>query len=69
MSSAIFRETACVGKQPFTQKQAQQIATAMRRRKGSNPSAYRCTFCNQWHVGSLAAGKRSKPLREKGGEQ
>ena len=42
----------CHGKQRFANaNEARQVARAMSRRKDTSPSAYKCSFCNGWHVG------------------
>ncbi|QDP65876.1 MAG: hypothetical protein Unbinned7865contig1001_75 [Prokaryotic dsDNA virus sp.] len=52
MVKAIRKEAACIGKDPLDVGAAKSLVRRIRRRKGSPISAYRCTHCKRWHVGS-----------------
>lgn len=51
---------ACAGKDPLTRTQARDIAKRMRTRRKAPLMAYRCGFCQSWHVGNRPFGLRKR---------
>ena len=45
------KASMCDGKEAFHEKMARKVAENMRKRK-ANVTAYRCTVCKEWHIGS-----------------
>jgi len=55
----------CAGKEQLTASIAKNIVLR-HKQKGRNSHAYKCSFCNHWHVGSANFGVsrvRKKGLR------
>lgn len=42
---------SCIGKERLTKTQARTAAARMYKRDRSSINAYRCPYCNYWHVG------------------
>lgn len=52
MTKGQSHEGACIGKHPYP---SGALAWSVARKMGGGSiSAYRCTYCHQWHVGSRA---------------
>lgn len=55
------RSTQCDGKHRFdSMPLAKKVASKQNQRKDTQISAYRCGFCNGWHVGQHIKKSRNK---------
>jgi hypothetical protein len=58
--NAKYQIAMCEGKDKLTPEQARKVAQRMQR-KDRIVEAFRCNFCNDWHVGRpIGIGKRRR---------
>lgn len=53
------QDAACAGKQRFRDaNEALRIAKLASRRKDTRPNAYKCRYCEGWHIGETMRTRR-----------
>jgi hypothetical protein len=58
MSRAEVKAAGCAGKERFEGPEAARKVARRMNAKGVGVNAYRCQFCQGWHIGALYKGKR-----------
>jgi len=60
MSVADHKAAGCSGKKTYRFSRARSLAKEVGRRHEEAMQHYHCAFCNGWHIGRRATGKRRR---------